>query len=466
MAKSKPLILITENERNTALELLTLSELLTHTNTENPVSVTTPQHLAYVIYTSGSTGNPKGVMVHHQGMLNNILGKQPALDISADDVIAQTASPCFDISVWQFLAALVFGARVEILVDDIAKDPYRLADTVNQRGISLLEVVPALMPGLMEAQQDFSSLRWLLPTGEALPTTLSQAWFSHYPQVPLMNAYGPAECSDDVAFYPLHQAPPSADSAVAIGRPTANNRLYVLNAQQQPVPVGVVGEIAIAGTGVGRGYLDDPRRTAASFIPNPFVDHSHEQNNGERLYLSGDLGRWREDGILEYVGRRDQQVKIRGHRIELGEIEAVLEQLPNIQRAVVLTGTDSRGDQQLLAYVESQVADTEVIKAQLAERLPVYMVPQAMAVLDVLPLNANGKVDRKALSTKALPDLELGATSAYEAPATELEQQLAEIWQELLGCDQVGRQDNFFQLGGTLAVSHPGVGATASTVAG
>ena len=403
-----------------------------------PAIAVTGQHLAYVIYTSGSTGVPKGVAVHQAGMLNNQLSKVPYLNLSENDVIAQTASQSFDISVWQFLAAALCGARVEIVPDLIAHDPAALLRHVRETGITVLESVPSLIQGLLaEAPGTLGRLRWLLPTGEAMPPALARAWLHQYPDVPLVNAYGPAECADDVALFQVDAAA-SEGSYLPIGSATDNNRLFVLDDELQPVPALADAELFIAGIGVGRGYLGDPARTAASFLPHPFG------GPGERLYRSGDLARRRGDGLLEYVGRVDHQVKIRGYRIELGEIEARLRELPQVQDAAV-TAQQSPTGHYLVGYVvsEQHTADWDPLKHALAQHLPDYMVPRHWLRLEQMPLNANGKLDRK-----ALPPLEFGALRDHVAPTTELEASLAQIWGEVLGVERVGVTDNFFDLGG------------------
>ncbi|WP_428240818.1 amino acid adenylation domain-containing protein [Gynuella sp.] len=416
---------------------------------ENPVQSAQPQQLAYVIFTSGSTGTPKGAMVTRQGMLNNMLGKFEPLQLTATDVIAQTANQCFDISVWQLLIAGLLGARVEILPDCISQDPARLVPAINDKGITVLEPVPALMQGMLLQSTSVDTLRWILPTGEALPPALARQWCQRYPQIPMMNAYGPAECSDDVAFYPIHALTDAALAHVPIGRPTLNNRLYLLSPQLQPLPVGAIGELYVAGTGVGRGYLHDPARTAAAFIPNPF------SNAGERLYRTGDLARWLEDGRLQYVGRVDYQVKVRGYRIELGEIESRLAQFPDIREVVVLATEDTQRGTLLVAYlgVPGELARTElagqgswqVLKDFVAAGLPEYMVPAAFVALAQLPRNRNGKIDRQ-----ALPAVDFNAVqqAEYVAPANALEQTIASVWETVLGLDNVGTAADFFELGG------------------
>jgi len=410
----------------------------------NPGIYSGPDNLAYVIYTSGSTGLPKGVMVEQRGMLNNQLSKVPYLNLSDNDVIAQTASQSFDISVWQFLAAPLFGARVDIVPNAIAHDPQGLLAHVSAQGITVLESVPSLIQGMLaQERMSLDGLRWMLPTGEAMPPELAHQWLLRYPEIGLVNAYGPAECSDDVAFFRVDLAS-TRGSYLPIGTPTDNNRLYLLDGALELVPSGSVGELCVAGTGVGRGYVSDPLRTAQVFVPNPFGAP------GDRLYRTGDLARRRNDGVLEYVGRIDHQVKIRGYRIELGEIEARLHEQPEIREAAVGV-QDGVNGKHLVGYLvaaDSKLNPTERlehIKQRLRAELPEYMVPLHWLWLDRLPLNANGKLDRK-----ALPMLEIGQLQSldYLAPRNELEHALADIWAQVLKVEKVGVRDNFFELGG------------------
>ncbi|WP_445571552.1 non-ribosomal peptide synthetase [Pseudomonas sp. E102] len=414
------------------------------TAVDNPGVYSGPDNLAYVIYTSGSTGLPKGVMVQQRGMLNNQLSKVPYLALDETDVIAQTASQSFDISVWQFLTAPLFGARVDIVPNAIAHDPQGLLDHVGRQGITVLESVPSLIQGMLAQEHTgLDGLRWMLPTGEAMPPELAHQWLVRYPDIALVNAYGPAECSDDVAFFRVDMAS-TRGTYLPIGTPTDNNRLYVLDGALELVPLGAVGELCVAGTGVGRGYVSDPLRTAPVFVPNPFGAP------GERLYRTGDLARRRSDGVLEYVGRIDHQVKIRGYRIELGEIEARLHEQPEVRDAAVGVQEGVNG-KHLVGYLvdaDSTLSPSERldrIKQRLRSELPEYMVPLHWLWLDRLPLNANGKLDRK-----GLPALEIGQLHGhdYQAPANALEQTLADIWAEVLKVERVGARDNFLELGG------------------
>ncbi|MGE1156633.1 non-ribosomal peptide synthetase [Pseudomonas kitaguniensis] len=445
-----PLLVCSEACREQAIELLEGSDcqLLVWEEVpgrgENPGVYSGADNLAYVIYTSGSTGLPKGVMVQQRGMLNNQLSKRPYLDLSDADVIAQTASQSFDISVWQFLAAPLFGARVAIVPNTVAHDPQGLLAHVQAQGISVLESVPSLIQGMLaEEHMSLTGLRWMLPTGEAMPPELAHQWLLRYPQTGLVNAYGPAECSDDVAFFRVDLAS-TRGTYLPIGTPTDNNRLYVLDGELALVPQGAVGELCVAGVGVGRGYVSDPLRTAQVFVPNPFGAP------GERLYRTGDLARRRSDGVLEYVGRIDHQVKIRGYRIELGEIEARLHEQPQVRDAAVGVQEGVNG-KHLVGYLVAADATLSAserldrIKQHLRAELPEYMVPLHWLWLDRLPLNANGKLDRN-----ALPVLEMGQLQDqdYVAPRNALETTLAGIWAEVLNVEKVGVHDNFFELGG------------------
>ncbi|MCS6297128.1 MAG: amino acid adenylation domain-containing protein [Nitrospira sp.] len=406
--------------------------------------------LAYVIYTSGSTGIPKGAMVTMGGMLNNIDSKLSSLAIGPQDVIAQTASQCFDISVWQFLTALLCGASTHILTDEVVREPSRLLTRLDSAGITIYEAVPAVLQALLDAGDSadapakfFAHVRWILPTGEALPPALCRRWFERYPNIPLMNAYGPAECADDVAVHPILEAPAADIVRMPIGRAIQRTRLYVVNHLLAPVPVGVSGELCIGGIGVGRGYLEDPSRTAHVFVPDPFVNEA-----GARLYRTGDLARYRPDGTIEYVGRVDHQVKIRGFRIELGEIESCLAGHDDVRDAAVIVREDRPGDKRLIAYVvpqEGRAVDQERLRTAVQAHLPEYMVPALFLSLDSLPRTSNGKVDRRALPAPESDGLD---GSSYVAPRNVTEELLAGIWADILGLERVGVRDHFFELGG------------------
>lgn len=452
--------------------LLATSEGLGH----NPSRRHTPDNLAFVIFTSGSTGTPKGAMVEHRGMFNNLITKVPTLRLTETDVIAQTAGQCFDISVWQHLTPLACGARVEIFPDEIVREPGQLLSRLAECGVTVLEAVPSMIQTLLDIADDalgLPRLRWLIACGEAFPPELCRRWMDRFPHVEVLNAYGPAECSDDVSYYAVQERPGEWETTVPVGYPVENTRLYLLDRWLDPVPVGVPGEICVAGIQVGRGYLHRPELTAERFVPDPFNEalgprsqtpgkknlepelqepRGYSPEPGSRLYRTGDLGRYRPDGSIEFLGRLDHQLKLRGFRIEPGEIEAQLLASSKVNQAVVVAREDSRGRKHLVAYVvcgEAAVnndADlAEELRADLSSRLPNYMVPSAFVRLDTMPLSANGKIDRKTLPT---PHIAAQREDRYIAPRNPTEETLASIWEEVLDMERVGVNDNFFDLGG------------------
>jgi amino acid adenylation domain-containing protein/non-ribosomal peptide synthase protein (TIGR01720 family) len=431
--------------------LLVLEELLAGMAPgDDPPARATPSSLAYVLYTSGSTGAPKGAMVEQRGMVNHLDAKLADLRLDATDRVAQTASQCFDISVWQFLAPLLVGGQVHVVPDDVAHDPARLLAAIQRHAISVLETVPSLLGPLLDAADAvpatrLQQLRWLLSTGEALPMPLCRRWLSTFPHVPMVNAYGPTECSDDVTHHLIQQPPEGDGGYLPIGRPIRNTRLYVLDLHGQPAPVGVAGELYVGGAGVGRGYLHDPAATAAAFLPDPYGD-----GPGARLYRTGDVVRYLPEGAVEFLGRMDNQVKVRGHRVELGEVEAMLAQHPAVRQAVAAVRAGPRGERRLLAYaVADRPVTAEDLRRFMAARLPEYLTPDTWVLVDALPLTPNGKVDRK-----ALPDPEpTAAPAGHVAPRSATEATIARIWAEVLRVERVGVHDNFFALGGDSILS-------------
>ncbi|HVI46517.1 MAG TPA: amino acid adenylation domain-containing protein, partial [Chitinophaga sp.] len=407
-----------------------------------PENIVRPGDLAYLIYTSGSTGKPKGVMVEHAGMLNHLYAKVNDLQITNQSVVAFTASYTFDISVWQLFSALLCGGATVIYSSQLILQPAALLQAINNDRITIWELVPSYLAALLQEQYTapLASLQYLLVTGEAVSQPLLAQWFKHkvYGRIPVVNAYGPTEASDDICHYFMYDTPESTN--VPLGRPIQNTHLYVAN-NMRLCPVGVTGEICVSGICVSRGYLNRPELTAEKFIDNPF-----DTDSRYRMYRTGDLGRWLPDGTIEYQGRVDDQVKIRGFRIELGEIETALQLCGNISQAAVLVKTDGNGNKRLVGYVVSVgTFDKEQVVAELKSRLPEYMIPTFFIELDRLPLTANGKVDRKALPD---PDTAALLISTYVAPGNETERALVAIWQELLGVLRVGIYDDFFELGG------------------
>ncbi|WP_162009770.1 non-ribosomal peptide synthetase [Methylocystis heyeri] len=425
------------------LRLLEIRPLASHgAGRRNPARRHASQNVAVVIFTSGSTGKPKGATIEHRGMFNNLITKVPALALTSKDVIAQTASQCFDISIWQFLTALTLGGRVQVIPDEISQDPRRLLDEISRRGVTILEAVPSMIQALLDASESRSGLeglRWLLPCGEAFTPELCRRFMERYPEVRLLNAYGPAECSDDVSYHPVLEAPSGNELSVPIGRPVDNARLYILNRWFMPAPIGAPGEICVAGVQVGRGYLHRPDLTAAAFLPDPFGAPA------SRLYRTGDLGRWRADGVLEFLGRVDHQVKIRGFRIEPGEIEACLLLHPKVKQACVMARPVSKGVNRLVAYVVGGAFAPMELREHVLARLPHHMVPSAFILLEAMPLTPNGKIDRARLPAD---DADSAPLDAYVAPRNDTEEALCRIWTEILGATRVGVEDNFFELGG------------------
>ncbi|WP_433856832.1 amino acid adenylation domain-containing protein [Streptomyces kronopolitis] len=398
--------------------------------------------LAYVIYTSGSTGRPKGAMVHRRGMVNHLLAKVEDLGLGEGDVLVHNAPVTFDISVWQMLAALVAGGTTRVVNRTVAADPDALFAVTAGEDVTVLEVVPSLLRAALDAWEtaggfpSLPKLRYLVVTGEALPVDVCHRWFARWPGIPLVNAYGPTECSDDVT-HAVIDAYSELGTRTPIGRVVRNTRLYVLDDALRQVPRGVAGELYVAGTGVGRGYLGDPGRTASTFVADPFGAV------GERMYRTGDRVIHRPDGQLEFLERRDHQVKIRGRRIELGEIEAALRAVEGVTDGAAQVHTDvATGRMRLVGYLVGGAAP-EQVRADLLLVLPAYMVPGEFVALDALPLTSNGKVDRKALTA---PDA--AATTVRRAPRTPQEELLCTAFAEVLSLSSAAADADFFSLGG------------------
>jgi amino acid adenylation domain-containing protein len=398
-----------------------------------------PGQLAYVIYTSGSTGRPKGVMIEHRGMLNHLYAKINLLKIGTGSRVAQTASLSFDISVWQMYAALLCGGTTAVYEKEVVRDPRKLLEALDQDGITIVELVPSYLLSLLDEESEIGLrlLEYLLVTGEAVNPSVINKWIERYPGKEVINAYGPTEASDDISHYSIRSR--IETSTVSIGKPIQNMRIYLLNSEDEPVPIGVVGEICVSGKGVGRGYWNRPSLTAERFVSDPFLP-------GQRMYRTGDLGRWLADGNIDYLGRIDDQLKIRGYRIEPGEIERMIGQWGGVRQSVVVGQEDGQGNKRLVGYVVVEEGfDREALRGYLLGRLPEYMVPQFWMEMAVLPLTSNGKVDKKRLPAAGIEEQKV---TDYAEPRTELEKVLAGIWSELLGVKRIGVHDNFFDLGG------------------
>jgi amino acid adenylation domain-containing protein len=405
-------------------------------------------HLAYVIYTSGSTGRPKGVMVEHSGVVNFLTSMQRHPGISPSDCMLSVTTVSFDIAALEIYLPLITGAKLALASREATADAHALTALIDDLNVTVMQGTPATWRLLLGAGWQGRSNLKVLCGGEALSTPLASALFSCVGE--LWNLYGPTEttiwsCCRQIAAFPSPH-----DSVESIGRPIANTVVYILDTGGQPVPTGVAGEIHIGGAGVARGYLNRSELTAERFIKDPF-----SANPNTLLYKTGDLGRWRADGNIEYLGRNDTQVKIRGFRIELGEIEARLLQHPQVKEAVVVAREDEQSEKRLVAYVVGKPVNDPLqnsfaklippLGEYLRTRLPDYMIPSAWLVLEQLPLTPNGKLDRHALPA---PKGWTGQMGEYVAPRTELEHTLAEIWTQVLGVNRVGVHDNFFELGG------------------
>jgi amino acid adenylation domain-containing protein/non-ribosomal peptide synthase protein (TIGR01720 family) len=405
---------------------------------DNPSRAASPSNLAYVIYTSGSTGLPKGVMLQHRGLCNLVNAQTKAFHVAAENQVLQFASFSFDASVSETFMALLTGATLHLARQETLVSTSDLLELLRDREITTVTLPPSMLKVL--PAEELPALETLISAGEACSPEIVARWSQGRR---FINAYGPTEATIGPTLCVVEDMPEGATN-VPIGQPIDNTQIYLLDANMQPVPVGVSGELYVGGVGVGRGYLNRPGLTAQKFIPDPFSDEA-----GARLYRTGDLARYRPDGLIEFLGRIDHQVKVRGFRIELGEIEAVLAQHPALQEIVVLAREDAPGVTRLVAYVAPEDKSGPSIgelRGFLKGRLPDYMVPSAFVNLDTLPLTPSGKVDRRALPAPEFDRSEL--ESVYVAPRTLEEEILAGIWSELLSVDQVGVHDSFFNLGG------------------
>jgi amino acid adenylation domain-containing protein len=404
-----------------------------------------PDQLAYIYFTSGSTGEPKGAMCEHAGMLNHLFAKIDDLGIGEGDVVAQTAPQCFDISLWQLVSALLVGGRTLLIEQEVILDAQRFVDKIVDARVNVVQLVPSylevVLSYLEQSPRELRHLRCVSATGEALKKELTQRWFAAQPGIKLLNAYGLTETSDDTNHELMDRVPDR--ERVPLGRPVNNVHVYVVDENLSPVPLGAPGEIVFSGVCVGRGYINDPERTRQAFMADP-------HRPGQRLYRSGDFGRWLPDGKSEFLGRRDSQVKISGFRIEIGEIENKLLRVPGVREGAVVVAERPDQSRQLVAFYSGQAPlEANILRDQLRESLPRYMVPSAFHWQGTLPLTANGKIDKKALTALAK---ELGASEEErDLPRTPTEQRVAAAWAKVLGIptEKIGRRDQFFELGGT-----------------
>ncbi|UQA97199.1 amino acid adenylation domain-containing protein [Streptomyces halobius] len=416
-----------------------------------------PHHLAYVIYTSGSTGKPKGVMVEHHSVVNRLAWMQKRYPVGDADVLLQKTPSSFDVSVWELFWWAVEGARVALLEAGGEREPREILRTIAEQRVTVVHFVPSMFGPFIDLLESdtglpgsIARLRFVFCSGEALPPALVERFHRVFaaagaPAPRLVNLYGPTEATVDVSYFDLGPGPDDGCAAgpdrpvqrVPIGRPIDNIRLYVLGRHDEPQPVGVPGELCIAGVGLARGYLGRPELTRSAFVDDPF-------RPGERMYRTGDLARWLADGTVEYLGRIDEQVKIRGNRVELGEVQSRLAAFPGVRDAVAAARTSaSRGVHLVGYYVADEDADPTRLRAHLGTALPEFMIPSHFVRIDRIPLTPNGKADRR-----ALPAPPRAGAMAETAPQGAAEATLAAIWGEVLEVDSVGVHDNYFALGG------------------
>ena len=420
--------------------------LVSREATENLVPTATPSNLAYVMYTSGSTGQPKGAMILHSGLVNYLCWAIDAYGLEAGAVVPLHSSIAFDLTVTSLYPTLLVGGRVELLLED--RGGQNLLNALRQsRNHSLVKITPAHLE-LLSQQLQPAEMRQMSKVfvigGENLAAESLQSWRQHAPATRFINEYGPTETVVGCCIYEVQPGDPHR-GPVPIGRPIANSRLYILDADRQPVPAGTAGELYIGGAGVARGYLNRPELTRERFLADPFSDEPEA-----RMYRTGDLARCRDDGNIEYLGRTDDQVKLHGYRIELGEIEARLAAHPGVRACAVLAREDEPGNPQLVAYVvardDARLAGNEM-EDSLKQHLPSYMVPAQFVVLAALPLTRNGKVDRKALPAPSAA-VRAARDRFIVRPRTDVERRIAAIWEEVLKVDNIGVDDDFFDVGG------------------
>ena len=411
-------------------------DLIERELTEKPDTRVTPHNLAYIIYTSGSTGLPKGTMLRHDGLCNLATELKRVLDVREGKRVLQFSALSFDASVWEIFMALANGGTLYLAEQEVLASAIDLAKLVVDKQITNVTLPPSMLKVLPD--EELPDLGVMVAAGEACTPDLVERWS---PGRDFYNAYGPTEATVCASMYLCsnneNQPPP-------IGKPISNTKLFVLDTNMHPLPVGVPGELHIAGVNVARGYLGRPEMTAQIFVPNPF-----SITPGSKLYKTGDLVRFREDGNIEFLGRIDEQVKLRGYRIELGEIEAVLQNHPSVRQNAVIVWDDGTGDRYMVAYIEpedGQAVDVGNVRKYLSEKLPGYMVPTTYMLLEAIPLLPNGKVDRKALQPPEGGRAQ--AETVYVAPRSPVESMLAELWVQVLSVERVGVFDNFFELGG------------------
>ncbi|WP_242046320.1 MULTISPECIES: non-ribosomal peptide synthetase [Calothrix] len=457
---------ITDNINWTHNQELIIYQQLDFSNIspENIEPVNKGSDIAYTIYTSGSTGLPKGTMVRHDGAINHIYAQFDELKLTAEFCFLQSAPSSTDISVWQFLAPLLIGGKTVIVDIETVAIPEQLFKILKAEKITVVELVPALFGGLLEyisqlpnAERELPNLQWMMLSGESVAIKWVNQWLEIYPNIKIVNAYGPSEAADDITQFIVDKPLPENQRTIPIGKPLANLNLYILDEQMKLLPIGAPGEICVSGIGVGAGYWKNEEKTQLSFVPNPFTDFAQKLpgNRPDLIYKTGDLGRWLPDGNIEFLGRIDHQVKIRGFRVELGEIESLLGQHQAVKNVVVVVREENPDDKRLVAYVvpQSELDRDDINSSKLIselrnflqEKLPGHMIPSFIVLLEALPLAPSGKVDRQALP---IPSFQNESEFGFVAPRTPTEEIVADIWGQVLKQEHIGIHDDFFDLGG------------------
>lgn len=394
----------------------------------NVTSTVTPNHLAYVIYTSGTTGNPKGVMISHSNAVALLHWSQQEFDSNNFNIVYATTSHCFDLSIYEMFYPLCIGKPLRLL-----KDALEIAQHLENDTKVLINTVPSSIRSLMDSGASIENVSILNLAGESFPLDIANRLIET--EIEVRNLFGPSEDTTYSTVYRLDNNT-KYTGFIPIGKPLSNTKVYILDDNLELLPIGVSGKLYLSGDGLARGYLNRPELTKEKFIANPFIIE------GERMYDTGDIAKWLPDGNIEFLGRKDHQIKLRGYRIELGEIEnTVLSYSNNIHQAVALVKDETL----IVYYTQKNSVDQTVLNGYLKESLPNYMIPNQLKVLESIPLTPNGKIDRKQLERL---HIDYSASANYVAPRNEIEQKLVEIWQEVLGVEKVGIQDNFFDLGG------------------
>ncbi|URZ03767.1 non-ribosomal peptide synthetase [Clostridium felsineum] len=448
---SKIKLIITQNKFvnmvNFGVGVINVEDVKVYSNNvQNLENINTVRNLAYIIYTSGTTGNPKGVMIENRSLVNRLNWMQKKYPLNSQDIILQKTTYTFDVSVWELLWWSLVGAKLCILKPEKEKEPKAIIDTIEKNKVTTIHFVPSMLNAFMEYIKNsneyskIKTLKRLFTSGEALGLEQVEEFkniTNNKYKIDLINLYGPTEATIDVSYF--NCSIEHYETSIPIGRPIDNIKLYIINKYNKSQPIGVAGELCIAGDGLARGYLNRTELTSEKFVENPF-------ETGKKMYRTGDLARWLSDGNIEYLGRIDNQVKIRGFRIETGEIENQLLKLDDIERAVVVAKDSNNKDKYLCAYItaESEVSAT-LVKKELSKELPSYMLPSYIVQIEKIPLTLNGKVDRK-----SLPEIDISEITEdkYESPRNKIEEILVKVWEEVLGIEGIGIDHNYYELGG------------------